>query len=243
MAESGVFMETKIMAAVVCVLAAGTLTPFCLAENKEMEIKISIAGDSTVASYKIERLAGWGQVLDKYFKDNVVIKNFALSGRSTKTFREKGDWKKLMDSKPDYILVQFGHNDSHAKTKPEATDAATDYKDNLGKFADEAQAAGAKMIFVTPMHRRTFKNGELADILKPYADAMKDVAKEKGLPCLDLHASSGKLLREQGEEKCKYMANDKGDRTHFSKAGAEKMAELIVEELKKSDSDLKKHLK
>ena len=226
----------KIMVCALCVT-----TVFAFAEDKK--IKIAIAGDSTVASYTKPDIAGWGQVIGKYFKDNVNIENFAISGRSTKTFQEKGDWKKLMDSKPDYILVQFGHNDSHAKTRPEATDAATDYKDNLKKFADDAKSAGAKMIFVTPMHRRTFKDGKLFDILLPYANAMKDAAREKGLPCIDLHASSGKLVQELGEEKSAYMANKPGDRTHFSREGAEKMAQLIVEELKKTDSDLKKYLK
>lgn len=216
-------------------------TVLCQADMKK--VKISIAGDSTVASYTKPEIAGWGQLIGKYFEDDVSIENFAISGRSTKTFQEKGDWRKLLDSKPGYILVQFGHNDSHAKDRPEATDAATDYKDNLRKFADDAKKTGAKIIFITPMYRRTFKNGKLADNLLPYANAMKEVAKEKGILIIDLHASSGKLVQELGKEKSKYMANKPGDRTHFSPEGADKMAQLIIEDLKKTDSELKKYLK
>lgn len=230
-------MDGKIF--MVCAFCLTTV--ICHADEKK--IKISIAGDSTVASYTKPEIAGWGQVIGKYFKDNVSIENFAISGRSTKTFQEKGDWQKLLASKPDYILVQFGHNDSHAKDRPEATDAATEYKDNLRKFADDAKKIGAKMIFVTPMHRRTFKDGKLADILLPYANAMKEVAKEKGLPCIDLHASSGKLVQELGEEKAASMSCKPGDRTHFSPEGADRMAQLIVEDLKKTDSELKNYLK
>lgn len=223
-----------------CALCVTTV--ICQADVKK--IKISVAGDSTVASYTKPEIAGWGQVIGKYFKDNVSIENFAISGRSTKTFQLNGDWQKLLDSKPDYILVQFGHNDSHAKSRPEATDASTEYKENLRKFADDAKKTGAKIIFITPMYRRTFdKNGNLTDNLLPYANAMKEVAKEKGILIIDLHASSGKLVQELGEEKSKYMANKPGDRTHFSPAGADQMAQLIIEDLKKTDSELKKYLK
>jgi len=221
----------------------GTAILFCNAEEKK--IKIALAGDSTVESFKKEHIAGWGQVIGKYFKDSVSIENFALSGRSTKTFQEKGDWQKLMLSKPDYIFVQFGHNDSHAKTRPEATDAATDYKDNLRKFADDAKLAGAKMIFVTSVQRRFFnKDGtKLVDNLFPYANAMKEVAMEKGLPCIDLHTSSGKLFMELGNEKSAFMSCKPGDRSHFSKEGADRIARLIVEDLRKTDSELKNYLK
>ena len=38
------------------------------------------------------------------------------------------------------------------------------------------------------------------DSLTPYAEAMRNVAAEKHVPLLDLHASSGKLYGELGEE-------------------------------------------
>lgn len=242
----GDFLNVKSM-----MLAFGLIMPFCNADagapqsaGETRKIKVALAGDSTVASYKETHIAGWGQVIGKYFKDNVSIENFALSGRSTKTFLQKGDWQKLLQSKPDYILLQFGHNDSHAKGKPESTDAATEYKDNLRKFADDAEKAGARMIFVTPMHRRTFgKDGKLTDILLPYANVMKDVAKEKNILCIDLHASSGKMMQDLGDEKSTFLSCKPGDRTHFSPAGADKMAELLVLDLKQADSPLKSYLK
>jgi lysophospholipase L1-like esterase len=118
---------------------------------------IALAGDSTVAEYyKESALCGWGQVIGSRFKEGVAVKNFAAGGRSTKTFINEGQWDKLLASKPDFILLQFGHNDSHAKEKPESTDASTDYKDFLLKYADDANRAGAKIIFITPMHRRIY---------------------------------------------------------------------------------------
>ena len=48
-------------------------------------------------------------------------------------FKELGEgrWAKALAEKPQFVLIQFGHNDSHAKDHPEATDAATDYRDYL----------------------------------------------------------------------------------------------------------------
>jgi lysophospholipase L1-like esterase len=216
--------------------------PFC--HSAEARIKVALAGDSTVASYKEKDIAGWGQFIGLRFTDGVSVENFAVCGRSTKTFLEKGDWGKLIASKPDYIIVQFGHNDSHGKGKPESTDAATDYRDNLRKFADDAKASGARLIFVTPVRRRTFnKDGSLSDNLQPYADAMKAVAAEKGVPYVDLHSSSGELLLELGDEKSAFMSCKPEDRTHFSPAGAEKIAGLAADGIKNSGSDLKKYVK
>ncbi len=209
------------------------------------DVKIALAGDSTVQNYKPEEaLRGWGQVIGELFQDDVKIKNFAVGGRSTKTFISEGRWEKLLASKPNYILLQFGHNDSHAKDRPESTDAASDYKEYLRKYADDAKSAGAQIIFITSMHRRLFdKQGVPTEELLPYVDAMKEVAKEKGVLCVDLHASSGELLKKLGEEGAVDLYCSAKDRSHFSEKGAKAMAELIAAGLKGSNADLAKRLK
>ena len=203
-------------------------------------VKIALAGDSTVTEYpKESSTRGWGQEIGSLLKENVKISNFAVGGRSTKTFIAEGRWEKLLASKPDIILLQFGHNDAHGKGKPESTDAPTDYKDYLRKYADDAKQAGVKLVFITSMHRRTFeKDGKPSEELLPYAAAMKEVAAEKGLPLVDLNTSSGKLIAELGEEKAVELYCSASDRSHFSEKGAVKMASLIVEGLKQADPEL-----
>ena len=106
---------------------------------------------------------GWGQFIEEQFRGVKVI-NLAAAGRSTKTFIKEGRWKKALEEKPDYVLIQFGHNDSHGPEKPESTDAATDYKEYLRRYIDESRAIGATPILVTPMVRRTFDaDGKLQD--------------------------------------------------------------------------------
>ena len=221
-------------------VAFAVLLPVSLQAEDAKPLKIALAGDSTVADYPPDSsIEGWGQHIGACFKKNVMIKNFAVSGRSTKTFLNVGSWGRLLKSNPNYILLQFGHNDSHAKEKPESTDASSDYTDYLRKYANEAKAAGIQILFITPMHRRTFDNdGEPSKELLPYANAMKEIASEKGIICIDLYSSSGIFFKRLGDNGSADLSCSPTDRTHFSKKGAEKMAGLIVDELKGSASDL-----
>ena len=217
-------------------LAALLASPWAGAET----LKVSIAGDSTVANYKPgEPIAGWGQVLGLYLSEGVLVENHALGGRSTKTFLAEGRWDKLLAGKPKYVLVQFGHNDNHAKGRPESTDAATDFKDYLRQYADTAKTVGVTPIFVTPPHRRNYAGKEPTAELAPYAEAMTTVAAEKGLFCVDLHAATGKLLRELGESGAETLYCRPTDRTHFSPAGAYRIAGLLAESLKGDGSPMK----
>ena len=204
-------------------------------------VHIVIVGDSTVSNYPPEHPnRGWGQYIQERFKPGTVeVTNLATPGRSTKTFIQEGRWQKALDEKPDYVLIQFGHNDSHAPNMPEATDAATDYKANLRRYIDDSRAIGATPVLVTPMVRRTFDaQGKVAETAAPpnrslvsYANAMKEVATEKQAPVIDLYTSSKALAEKLGPEGSAALANKKGDNTHFNEKGARAMAGLVMQEL------------
>jgi lysophospholipase L1-like esterase len=208
-------------------------------------VKIVIIGDSTVCDYPADSPnRGWGQFVGEYFQDTVKVVNLAASGRSTKTFIGEGRWAKALAEKPQFVLIQFGHNDSHAKDHPEATDAATDYRDYLRRYVTEARGIGAVPVFVTPMQRRTFSaDGKLNDILGPYADAMKAIAAELHVPLVDLHEMSGALYVKLGPEKCLELANKPGDATHFGEKGARAMADLVMSKLPGAVPELQPLLK
>jgi lysophospholipase L1-like esterase len=209
-------------------------------------VRIVLVGDSTVCAYPATRPErGWGQYLEEHFRDGTAaVINLAASGRSTKTFFREGRWKKALEERPDYVLIQFGHNDSHPPGRPESTDAATDYKDYLRRYLDEARAAGATPVLVTPVVRRTFgEDGKLRDDLRRYADAMKEVGAEKKVPVIDLHASSRALVERLGPEKSAELANKKGDATHFNEQGARAMADLVVNDLPAAAPKLRAYLK
>jgi lysophospholipase L1-like esterase len=216
-------------------------------------IRIVIVGDSTVSEYPPKGAQrGWGQFIEEYFKAGTVkVANLAKPGRSTKTFIQEGRWKEALEKKPDYVLIQFGHNDSHDPKNPEATDFATDYKENLRRYIDEARAIGAKPILVTPMVRRTFDNAGRIEEKQPppnrplasYAEAMREVGREKDVPIIDLYSSSKKLMEKLGPETASELANKKGDITHFNEKGARAMAGLVMEGLPTAAPALKQYLK
>lgn len=215
-------------------------------EFKDKKIKIVVLGDSTVQTYaQGSVVAGWGQVIQNYFNKNVGVRNRALSGKSSKTFIQQGLLDKALKDKADYAFVQFGHNDSHGKNRPESTDAKTDFKEYLRVYVKKLNATGTKVIFVTPMCRMTFsKDGTLRDNLQPYADAMKEVAKKQNCPLIDLHEASRKFFTTLGPEKCKELCTGRPkDRTHFSLKGANAMAKLIIQELKKTNIPLAEYIK
>ncbi len=198
-------------------------------------IKIATIGDSTMASYPKPpedrpSLTGWGQVFELFFNDKVKISNHAQSGRSSKSFLREGRWEPVLREKPDFIFIQFGHNDQPGKGD-RTTDPNGDFQDNLRKFIDEAVAAGAKPVLVTPVARRIFENGKAATTLTPYADAMKKVAAEKKVPLVDLHAASFKLFDELGDAASADLSASASDRTHFSRKGAMEVAKLVAKQL------------
>lgn len=203
-------------------------------------LKIVIVGDSTVADYPLtvpDR--GWGQFIGEYFKDGVDVPNLAKNGRSTKTFINEGLWDQGLAENANYVLIQFGHNDSHAPEQPESTDAATDYRQYLRQYIDQSRAIGAVPVLVTPVQRRTYgPDGKLDNSLLPYANAMKTVASEKGVALIDLNASSGRLYERLGEKATATVSRNGTDPTHFNERGARWMAQLVMRDLLKVEPHL-----
>jgi arylsulfatase len=210
-------------------------------------IKIALIGDSTVASYSkppADRpgLTGWGQVFGLYFQDLVEIKNHAVSGRSSKSFLREGRWEPVLAGKPNYVFIQFGHNDQPGKGD-RTTDPDGDFQDNLRKYIDDARAVGSVPILVTPVARRIFDDGRARTTLTPYADAMKRVAREKKAAIVDLHARSFELFDERGDESTAYFSPSTTDRTHFSRQGAIEIARLVAFALPQAAPPLRQYLR
>lgn len=206
---------------------------------------MAIVGDSTVCNWsQNDARRGWGQFIQEYFIDLIYVANEARRGRSTKTFIEQGLWKGVLDMKPDYILIQFGHNDSHDSDRPESTDPETDFSDYLCQYIDQARNIGAEPILVTPMFRRKFDDaGRIADDLGPYANAIRRIAKKKNVPLVDLNKASETLYLQLGPKNVLDLANEPGDKTHFNEKGARQMARFVMQDLLNVEPSIKPYLK
>jgi len=203
-------------------------------------LTIAIVGDSTVSTYSSANpLRGWGQMLPQFLDEKVKVVNLAIPGMSTRTFRPTGNWDKALASHPDFVLIQFGHNDSHAPDKPESTPASGEFMTNLERYVTEARAVGAVPILVTPMHRRVFDaQGQLTRELLPYADSVRAVAEQMNVPLVDLYKSSGELFTGLGDAGSQDITASATDKTHFTEKGATSMASLVAAELAKCDPKL-----
>ena len=212
------------------------------ADDARPKLRIALAGDSTVTD-----AAGWGAAFAKALTADAECLNFAAGGQSSKSFRDSGQWKKVIDAKPDIVLIQFGHNDMPGKGPKRETDPATTYRDNMSRFVDEVRANGGKPVLVTSMARRTFDGGKIRGELKPWADAVTEIAGEKKVPLVDLFLRSIKLLERMGPEASAMFdpvtKEGRPDHTHLSPKGGEIITGLVIDELARCEPELAKHLK
>lgn len=205
-------------------------------------VRVFLAGDSTVTDQSIEPYVGWGQVFPLFVGDRAVVANHAESGRALRSFQgERRLDKILAQLRPgDFVLIQFGHNDQ--KEKGEGVGAFTTYATRLKAYVDAIQAKGGKPVLVTAVARRRFDpQGQVVESLGDFPAAVRRVAKERGLPLIDLNMASKQVYQALGVERSKlallhYPANafpgqtePLRDDTHFSAYGAYEMARCVVE--------------
>lgn len=206
--------------------------------SAEPESAVVLVGDSTMAEWAKEKpTRGWGQLLPEYLVSDVRVVNLAVCGASTKTFPDTGNWQKAVASGAKYMLIQFGHNDSHAPDKPESTKADGEFTSNLERFVTEARAAGIAPILVTPVHRRMYgPDGKPTKELAPYAAATIRVADKMNVPLIDLYAISGEYFERVGEEGSAGITVSDTDRSHFTEQGARQIAGFVAAGLQKTSS-------
>ncbi len=217
------------LGASVGILLFSASAPLISSETKATTTVV-LVGDSTMADWAKEKPArGWGQLLPEYLTDDVRVVNLAVCGMSTKTFPDTGNWQKALASGAKYLLIQFGHNDSHAPDKPESTKADGEFTTNLERFVAEARTAGITPILVTPVHRRMYgADGKPSTELAPYAAATKRVAEKMNVPLIDLYAVSGEYFEKIGEAGSVGITVSDVDRTHFTEQGARQIAGFVA---------------
>ncbi len=137
---------------------------------------IQVFGDSTMDSeigaypYWAER---WGS----------RIINRAVGGTNSVALRNGTDglnaaWPGSVNA--DYVVINHGLRDGYVGF-PEAFTPLDDYIDNLEFFADNSN--GATVIFQTPN-----PSTDVGRDMAPYAEAMREVAAEKGCQVIDVFA-------------------------------------------------------
>ncbi|HEX9460859.1 MAG TPA: pectinesterase family protein [Thermoanaerobaculia bacterium] len=205
-------------------------------------IRIALVGDSTMTDK-----SGWGSGFRRYVADDAVLLNLARNGRSSKSYSAEGHWSDALRQHPNYILVQFGHNDIPGKGLDRETTLPI-FRANMARYVDEARAVGVKPILVTPLTRRYFAvDGRVHSDLGEYAEATRSVAAEKNVPLIDLHAKSIELLDRLGPAISPALGPLKPDgtldKTHLNEEGSVLFGALMAEEVRRVVPELAPHIR
>lgn len=251
-------MKTK---QIIHVLAMVFLTSFLTAQTStNKKIKIYLVGDSTMCLYDETRFPqeGWGMPFTRFFDASVEIENHAKGGRSTKSFLEENRWQPVVDSLKtgDYVLIQFGHNDSaNSKDHPNRYASPEDYKKYMDTYISETKAKNATIVLITPVTQRKYDaNGELIKSHEAYCNAVMELGKIYNVPVIDLNTKSHELVKKMGPEFSRHLymvfeadelpqfPRGRNDNTHFSEFGARKMAELVLQGIREVNLELSNHI-
>lgn len=207
-------------------------------------LRIVLVGDSTVNDE-----GGWGPGFRKSFDAGVDVVNLAKNGRSSNSFRAEGHWDHALSPKPDYVLIQFGHNDCPGKGPDRETDPATTYRANLLQYVKEVKAAGAVPVLVTSIVRRNLTpDGKVVkDCLVPFVEEVRRMAAAENLPLMDLYALTLEQTERAGPEGAialgRLDANGKQDNTHLGPKGQQEIGALAAKELARLMPDVRSHLR
>lgn len=216
----------------------------------QQERVVFIAGDSTAAAKSPEKRpeSGWGEHLAQHLRPGIRVLNYAVNGRSTKSFLAEGRLAEIeRQLKPgDYLFIQFGHNDQKQEDPERYTDPEKLYQENLALFVKTARGRGAHPLIFSSVSRRAFVKGQIvSDNLGDYPQAARMVAERLQVPFVDLFQSTSALLDELGEEASRglFLQLKPGesenypdgveDNTHFNEYGALCVARLAAAELRK----------
>ena len=194
---------------------------------------------------------GWGSVIDSYFDTtHIRIENDALGGRSSRTFITEGRWDRVLSKlqKGDYVLMQFGHNDSGplddtarargtirgigAESK-EIYNPITKQKEvvytygwYMRHYIRDTKAKGAIPIVCSPIPRNDWQDGKVKRGKGDYGGWAEQVAKEEDAYFIDLNSLIAAQYDVLGPEKVGSFFP--ADHTHTNKEGAVLNAAAVV---------------
>ncbi len=217
-----------------------------------------LIGDSTVRNGQGTGTGGqwgWGDWLAPYFDTNRLnVVNRALGGTSSRTFYRDQWPRTLAMIKPgDFVIMQFGHNDSSAindesrargtiKGVGDETETITnlitkkvEVVHSFGwyekQFIAEARAKGATPMVCSLIPRNTWKEAHAARNKNDYAGWAGEVAQSEKAPFLDINEIIARTYDSLGQEAVKplFVVNAG---PHTSLAGAQTNAFCVVAALK-----------
>jgi len=238
--------------------------------EKKVKPTVWLIGDSTVKNGSGKGaggLWGWGDYLFLQFDTTKIsVRNYALGGRSSRTFISEGLWDNVMAKvkRGDYVIIQFGHNDagaindsSRARGTIKGTGDETEEIDNIitkkhekvhsfgwyiRKYIDDSKAKGAVPIVCSLIPRNIWEKGKVVRSSGDYAKWAEESAVMEKAFYVNLNEIIAARYEKMGEDavKTKLFLTD---HTHTTEAGAIINAASVAEGIKSlKGCKLKKYL-
>ncbi len=177
-----------------------------------------------------------------------------LAGAAVAHLLQKVRWDKIMATlkKGDYVIMQFGHNDSGplddtARARGTIKGIGNESKDTynpimkkqevvytfgwyMRKYVSDAKAKGAIPIICSPIPRNDWKDGKVTRSDDSYGKWSREIAKSEGAYFIDLNNIVAKKYEEMGKDKVEPFFPV--DHTHTNIDGAKINAEIVASALK-----------
>jgi lysophospholipase L1-like esterase len=209
---------------------------------------IWVVGDSTASVYTSDLYPrmGWAQPLQEYYAPAcATVQDKALSGRSSKSFYDEGDWTPIKNAlrAGDAVIIQFGHNDEKSDDPTRYTDPFTTYEQYLTDYIDDTRAKGATPILATSINRNSWSNGVLQDTHGNYPVAVRQLAAAKQVALVDATALTKAYFTKIGQTATTALfmdlapgqfpnyPNGNTDDTHLQDKGAHLVAQMILADM------------
>jgi len=229
-------------------------------------------GDSTMKNGEDDgsnKQWGWGHFFgDLFDTTKVSVENHALGGRSSRTFITEGLWAKVLAAvqSGDFVLIQFGHNDSGSLNVGRARASLNGNGDNdttvvmestgkaetvhsfgwyMRKYAQDVKAKKATPILLSHIPRNMFTTKDSVAVMRNndgFGKWTKEAAAMEKVLYLDANQLIADKLDKMGKDSIQLMYY--GDHTHTSLLGAKLNAKTVAEGIKELKScKLRKYLK
>lgn len=250
----------------------GLMAVFAMVAKAE-GLVIHTIGDSTMSHYDQDIPAqkgmdGWGDFLQDCMKESVTVYNWADRGETARSYyrgywngmkpKERPDFKQEINKEVhagDYVIIQFGHNDSKAYS-------TVKYEEWLGTLVDAVKEKGATPIIASSICRSRFdKNGKISPIGRidrideskriqeegtevdehsfDYPYHARKVAEAKSIEFIDITTGVKQLFEEMGEARTRAFFPGE-ERTHTNAFGAKTIAKIAARLL--LDTSLKNYV-
>lgn len=244
--------STKIW--LLAVITFASLLSFSLERRRPT---LHLIGDSTVKNGQGDGRNGqwgWGTVLPAYIDTTqIAVANHALGGASSRTYLTRGLWKEAFAQMAagDYLLIQFGHNDSgplddtaRARGTLRGTGAETreifnpitqqketvhTYGWYLSKFIQDAHSKGVLVVVCSPVPRNRWDGERVSRSVDSYPQWAQEVAEREHCRFIPLHHLIADYYDTLGKQQVALLFE--GDHTHTSLSGAEVNAKVVANAL------------